>query len=56
MFQICLLLCFQRQVARKAKDWIAADNGRDKISRMGYTLVDVKGGGGDDDATQIIRQ
>ncbi len=46
-------LCLQRQAAREAKDWIVADNARDKISRMGYTLVDMKGGG---DATQIIRQ
>ncbi len=44
--------CLQRQEAREAKDWIAADNARDKILKMGYTLVDMKGG----DATQIIRQ
>ncbi len=55
---MCLLLFFQRQVARKAKDWIAADHARDKISRIGYTLVDAKVSGGCDGggATQIIRQ
>ncbi len=50
---ITLLLCFQRQAAREAKDWIAADNTRDRISKMGYILVDMKGSC---DATQIIRR
>lgn len=39
-----LQLVDQRASAKEAKDWKMADTLRDQISRLGYTVKDVKGG------------